>query len=87
MYERNVDVGVSLDQLNIYFILFADDAAICSETAKGLHNSMNQFELFYITWGSTANLEKTKIVISAISYVGLYYINDLHLACFFNINT
>ena len=33
--QANINVGINFDQLSIYLLLFADDAAIVSETRDG----------------------------------------------------
>ena len=35
----NLNVGITLDQLTIYLLLFADDAAVLSETTSGLQSN------------------------------------------------
>jgi hypothetical protein len=38
LLQENLDDGITLDQIPIYLLLFADDAVICSESAQGLQN-------------------------------------------------
>jgi hypothetical protein len=61
--QENLDDGITLDQISIYLLLFADDAVICSESAQGLQNSLNSLEKYCNKWHLTVNVDKTKIVV------------------------
>ena len=39
--QANANAGITLDQLSIYLLMFADDAVIFSETIEGLQESLN----------------------------------------------
>lgn len=62
-FQENLLGGITLDQLSIYLLLFADDAVIMSETAEGLQVSLNQLEKYCDKWNLTVNVDKTKIVV------------------------
>ena len=53
-HEIIVSSGVTIDQLCIYIVLFADDADLFSETAEGSQASLN--ELFTYRTVHKANL-------------------------------
>ena len=55
--------GITLDQLSLYLLLFADDAVIFSETPEGLQKSLDNFEIYCQKWNLTVNVDKTKIVV------------------------
>ena len=55
--------GISLDELNIYLLLFADDAVLFSETKEGLQTSLDNFEQYCKKWNLTVNTDKTKIMV------------------------
>ena len=39
--QQNADSGLTLDQLSIYLLMFADDAVIFSNSVDGLQSSLN----------------------------------------------
>ena len=55
--------GLTLDQITIYLLLFADDAILISDTKEGLQRSLNQFEAYCKKWKLTVNIGKTKVMI------------------------
>ena len=55
--------GINLQQLQLYILLFADDAVLFSETREGLQNELNNLESYCKKWNLTVNVEKTKIVV------------------------
>ena len=55
--------GITLDQITIYLLLFADDAILISDTKEGLQRSLNQFEAYCKKWKLTVNIGKTKVMI------------------------
>ena len=55
--------GITLEQLSIYLLLFADDAVLFSETPEGLQKSLDIFETYCQKWNLTVNVEKTKVVV------------------------
>ena len=59
----NGNDGITLDQLTLYLLLFADDAVIFSETPEGLQKSLDNFETYCRKWNLTVNVDKTKIVV------------------------
>ena len=59
----NGNDGITLDQLTLYLLLFADDAVIFSETPEGLQKSIENFEIYCQKWNLTVNVDKTKIVV------------------------
>ena len=61
--QNEKNTGLTIDQLNIYLLLFADDSVLISETADGLQTLLNRFELYCKKWELTVNTDKTKIMI------------------------
>jgi hypothetical protein len=61
--QSNTDSGLSLDQLSIYLLLFADDAVLISESKEGLQETLNSLELYCTKWNLTVNIEKTKVIV------------------------
>ena len=61
--QQNADAGLTLDQLSIYLLLFADDAVIFSNSVDGLQSSLNNLESYCLKWNLKVNVDKTKIVV------------------------
>ena len=61
--QENLNDGISIDKLQLYLLLFADDAVIFSETRAGLQNHLNNLESYCQKWNLTVNVNKTKIVV------------------------
>ena len=49
--------------MQLYLLLFADDAVLFSETRGGLQNNINNLESYYEKWNLIVNMEKTKTVV------------------------
>ena len=45
--QENADAGITLDQLSLYLILFADDAVLFSDTPEGLQLSLDKEMLIF----------------------------------------
>ena len=59
--QENADAGITLDQLSLYLILFADDAVLFSDTPEGLQLSLDKLHVYCERWNLTVNMDKTKI--------------------------
>ena len=60
---ENIQDGITVDQLQLYLLLFADDAVLVSETREGLQRSLDNLHEYCIKWNLNVNIEKTKIVV------------------------
>ena len=60
---KNIQDGITLDQLQLYLLLFADGAVLVSETCKGLQHLLDYLYEYCIKWNLNVNIEKTKIVV------------------------
>ena len=60
---QNIEDGITIDQLQLYLLLFADDAVLVSETPEGLQRSLDSLQEYCDKWNLTVNIEKTKIVV------------------------
>ena len=58
--QENFNDGVSVEQLQLYLLLFADDAVLFSETREGLQNHLNNLENYCRKWNLTVNVWKNK---------------------------
>lgn len=61
--QESLNDGINLEQLQLYLLLFADDAVLFSETREGLQNSLDNLENYCERWNLTVNVDKTKVVI------------------------
>ena len=61
--QENINSGISIDQISIYLLLFADDAVIVSETRSELQNLLDSLYTYCRKWNLTVNVEKTKIMV------------------------
>ena len=59
----NDNDGITIDQRSLYLLLFADDAAIFSETREGLQKSLDNLEIYCNKWNLTVNVDKTKVMV------------------------
>jgi len=63
--QENIDVGIERDQLAVYQLLFADDAALILDTRKGLQKSLDSlFEYIYF-------LPRLEKILSYLCYAGV----------------
>ena len=60
---ENIQDGITLDQLQLYLLLFADDAVLVSETREGLQRSLDNLQEYCFKSNLNVNIEKTKIVV------------------------
>ena len=61
--QQNTDAGLTLNQLPIYLLMFADDAVIFSDPIDGLQSSRNNLESYCLKWNFKVNVDRTKIVV------------------------
>ena len=54
----NLNSGITVEQLSIYILLFADDAVILSETAEGLQSSLDTLQMYCEKWKLTVSILK-----------------------------
>ena len=55
---ENIQDGITLDQLQLYLLLFADDAVLVSETREGLQRSLDNLHEYCFKWNLNVNIEK-----------------------------
>ena len=61
-FQNNLD-SLTLDQLNIFLLIFADDAMLLSETKDGLQDLLKELENYCKRWNLTVDIDKTKVMI------------------------
>ena len=61
--QQNLDASISIDQLAIYLLLFANDAVMFSDIPEGLQTSLNNLETYCSKWNIHVNVDQTKIVV------------------------
>ena len=47
---QNIEDGITIDQLQLYLLLFADDAVLVSETPEGLQRSLDSLQEYCDKW-------------------------------------
>jgi hypothetical protein len=57
------ELGIELEQLTLFLILFADDLVLMSETAEGLQNMLNALHGYCVKWNLVVNVAKTKLMV------------------------
>ena len=61
--QNDTSTSFTIEELNIYLLLFADDSVLISETAEELQNLLNSFEKYCEKWKLKVNIEKTKVMV------------------------
>ena len=61
-FLQSKDVGITLENLLLAVLLFADDMVVFSESRKGLQNGLDALSDYCDKWGLTVNVSKTKCV-------------------------
>ena len=61
----NTDINstFSIDDFQLFMLLYADDAVVFSKSPEGLQSILNDLELYCRTWGLNINISKTKAMI------------------------
>lgn len=61
----NADINstFSIDEFQLFMLLYADDAVVFSKSPDGLQSILNDLELYCRTWGLNINISKTKAMI------------------------
>ena len=61
--QGNVDSGLSLNDLTLILLLFADDMVLLGSSPEDLQISFNKLYEYCNLWGLEVNTEKTKVVV------------------------
>ena len=61
--QNNVDSGMSLNEIIIILLLFADDVVIFGNSPVDLQNSLNKLYDYCQNWSLEVNTDKTKVMI------------------------
>ena len=70
--QENINIGITIDQVSIYLLLFANDAVLISEDAQGLQQMLDSLHVYFNKWSLTVNVDKTKILVvfsSGVSFM------------------
>ena len=62
--SSNNEELLTIDNIQIFLLLFADDTLHLSETSNGLQNLLDKFYLYCNKWNVTANTDKSKVMVS-----------------------
>ena len=61
--NSNMDGVMNVEELQIFLLMFADDAILFSQNPQALQSVLNDIQLYCETWGLRLNVNKTKIMI------------------------
>ena len=61
--QCDIDAGLSIDDLTLILLLFADDMAIIGKTPEETQRHLDLLFSYCNTWGLTVNTSKTKIMV------------------------
>lgn len=77
--SSNNDELLTINQIQIFLLLFADDTLLLSETKEGLQNLLDSLHRYCMKWNVTVNTEKTKVMVfkngTRVEKVDFYYNN------------
>ena len=54
---------MNVEELQIFLLMFADDAILFSQNPQALQSMLNDIQLYCETWGLRLNVNKTKVMI------------------------
>ena len=57
--QIDADAGITLEQISIFPVMFADDAVFFSEIVEGLQTSIDNLRQYCDKWNLTVNISKT----------------------------
>ena len=78
--SSNVDNTLSINDFNLFMLLYADDTVLFAKSAETLQNMLTKLHEYSTLWDLKVNTEKTKIMIferGRKTNVDLYYSNTL----------
>ena len=61
---QNIQDGITIDQLQLYLLLFADDTVLVPGTPEGLQRSLDSLQVYCNKWNLKVNIEKKKSMVS-----------------------
>ena len=62
-YLDDDEFGVTIDDIRIILLFYADDLVLLSETAQGLQREINKLQAYCMKWKLKLNTDKSQIVI------------------------
>ncbi len=60
---RTDDIGVMINHLCVFMMMFADDMILCATTKQGLQTLLDNLSTYSDKWGLKVNTRKTKICV------------------------
>ena len=61
--NTNIDGIISVDEIQLFLLLFADDAAVFTQDPQSLQLTLNDIKQYCNMWKHKLNVNKTKIMI------------------------
>ena len=79
LYDDTVET-ISIDELHIFLLLFADDTVLFSYTPQGLQTLLNKLHAYCLKWNVNVNINKTVALTfkkrCRMENVDIYYNNE-----------
>ena len=79
LYDDTVET-ISIDELQVFLLLFADDTVLFSYTPQGLQTLLNKLHAYCLKWNVNVNINKTVVLTfkkgCRIENVDIYYNNE-----------
>lgn len=70
---------ISLDEFQLFMLMFADDTVLFSYSSRGLQILLNKLKIYCLKWNITVNTTKTVAMVfklgNRLEHVDLYYDN------------
>lgn len=77
--SSNNDELLTMDHIQLFLLLFADDTLLLSETKEGLQSLLDKLHIYCIKWNVTVNTDKSKVMVfkngTRLENIDFYYNN------------
>jgi hypothetical protein len=54
---------ITINNIKVSCLMYADDIVLISESAKGLHNCLSKLSNYCDIWNLSVNIDKSKVII------------------------
>jgi hypothetical protein len=60
---ENICDPITINNIKVSCLMYADDIVLISESAKGLQNCLNKLSNYCDIWNLSVNIDKSKVII------------------------
>jgi hypothetical protein len=60
---ENICHPITINNIKVSCLMYADDIVLISESAKGLQNCLNKLSNYCDIWNLSVNIDKSKVII------------------------